>query len=44
MYPLLATATSFVPSDDDATDCQFCCEALCVQVAPESADVYAKPL
>jgi hypothetical protein len=36
--PLL-TATSFVPSDDDATDVQYCWGAVVwVQVAPESED------
>jgi len=35
----LATATSFVPSDDDATDHQGCEVPCLVQVAPESVDV-----
>jgi len=37
-----ATATSFVPFDDDATDAQFCAPSdvpVCIQVAPESPDV-----
>ena len=35
----MPTATSFVPSADDATDAQFCLVPVCVQVAPESDDV-----
>ena len=33
------TATSFVPSADDATDVQYCWVPVWVQVAPESDDV-----
>jgi hypothetical protein len=40
MEPPLTMATSFVPSDDDATDVQSCEAPVCVQVTPESADVY----
>ena len=45
MYPtalggVLPVATSFVPSDDDATEVHSCWgAAVCVQVAPESDDV-----
>jgi len=35
----LATATSFVPSADDATDDKYPWGPVCVQLAPESADV-----
>ena len=39
MSPPLTTATSFVPSDDEATDDQFWMVARWVPVAAKSVDV-----